>query len=82
MKMAKVLTYQVVSINNRENDSPMFVYEKLTSIINGCKTYRQLHNAYFWAKGIFYARFPGYGEFLRKLRWTYYQKFDEINSGN
>lgn len=74
MKKTKVISVLVKPLNNRELDSPTFVYEKIKSIIDSCKSSKQVMNC---ADLVFMysQRFPEHEEFYRMLRdrrnWTF-----------
>ena len=76
---AIILEYLVEPINDRENDSAMFVLEKIRPIMRSCKTIRQLSNAWTWGRGVFYARFPEhYSDFYYTLHGDYDLMYDKI----
>lgn len=76
---AIILEYLVEPINNREKDSPMFVLEKIRSIMRSCKKIKQLANAWGWGRSVFYARFPEhYNDFYYTLHGDYDLQFDKI----
>lgn len=42
MEFKGFITYQISPLNEREQDSAMFVYNKMINIINSCENTKQL----------------------------------------
>jgi len=81
MEFKGIIGYQISPLNEQEQDSAMFVYDKMVSIINSCENTKQLTSARTLLQ-IFGARFPDYYEFTRKLyfeiSWKHDRLLDEI----
>lgn len=60
------ISYQISPLNGREQDSAMFVYNKMISIINSCENTKQLRSVGTLPL-IFDTRFPDHYEFTRQL---------------
>lgn len=67
MEFKGFISYQISPLNEREQDSAMFVYNKMISIINSCENTKQLSSAACTLPLIFNARFPDHYEFTRQL---------------
>jgi len=66
----KIITAQVIPLNNRESDTPMAVFEKMKAIIKSCKTLEQIDNCRD-LHVIYNLRFPEYKEFGYRLLYAY-----------
>lgn len=78
MEKAKVIVHLIKPIDNRELDSPFWIYEKLKSVIRSCKEMRQLTNASNWANDVMHYRYPDYHELYSKLKELYWEQAHNI----
>ena len=73
----KIITAQVVSLNGREPDTPMAVFEKMKAIIKSCKTLEQIDNCRN-LHVIYNLRFPEYKNFGYMLMYTHSSRSNNL----
>jgi len=66
----KIITAQVIPLNNREPDTPMAVFDKMEAVIKSCRTLEQIDNCRD-LHVIYNLRFPEYKEFGYKLMYIH-----------
>ena len=78
MEFKGFISYQISPLNEREQDSAMFVYNKMINIINSCEDTKQLSSAAYTLPSIFHARFPDHYEFTHQLYSEISYKRDKL----
>ena len=78
MEQAVVLTHLIEPINDREVESAFWLYEKCKSVMESCKTVKQLINADRWAEHVMRYLCPNYFELYIKINNLFWELYDKL----